>query len=203
MSKPVTVAQVTEVRNIANQCGISRAKFQNLIDSGKLKKFFMSCMDSELLEFVNAVFVAGTDNFVVSDHFKVGETDGVKIGVLGDNFKTNFSAKIEEKVPGADLRIHRLKKGSQDLPIILELGGEEIVETSLAHMWSMLKKQGHGQEGHLLANGNWNIFYIRDDNGVLWAVSAAWSSFRQDWSIEAYSIENPREWFAGYQVISR
>lgn len=49
----------------------------------------------------------------------------------------------------------------------------------------------------------WNIFYIRDEEGTLWAVSGYWRSDYRGWFVEANSIEYPDRWDDGYQVFSR
>ncbi|MEX2405065.1 MAG: hypothetical protein WD579_00515 [Candidatus Paceibacterota bacterium] len=157
-----------------------------------------------ILEFFSTTTARGAKEFIAKDNFREGkETDGVSIIWLGSNFKSHFLGKIEENVEDTELKIHRLREYSRDIPIIHELGGEEIVETSLSHLWSLLKRQGQGEDGDLLTNGYANIFYIRDSQGVLWAVRALWFSGRRGWYVEAYSIEYPSRWDGGYQVFSR
>jgi len=159
-----------------------------------------------LLALITTVATTAVDTFKAKDRFKVGEVKGVKIGWLGDNFKENFlsgKGKIETAVTEAILRVHKLIKASVDTPIIAELSGEEVAETTLAQMWQMLAKQGHGEDGPLLTNGYWNIFYVRDAKGTLWAVSADWYSGFHYWSVEAYSVTDPNTWNAEGQVVSR
>lgn len=160
-------------------------------------------IDSALLEPIGIVPVSAVETFSAADKFRKGETDGVKIGWIGDNFQNHFVAKIESGVPIQDLRIHRLRKGSVDKSIIDELGGETVVETNLATMWEMMKKQGHGQQGDLLTNGYANIFYIRDTKGVLWAVDCDWDSGDACWFVRADSVTFPVGWLAGGQVLPR
>lgn len=160
-------------------------------------------IDSALLEPITTIAVPAIETFIAGAKFALGETDGVKIGWLGDNFKTNFGTKTENGVTAQNLRIHRLRKYSVDAPIIAELGGEELIETNLATMWEMMKKQGHGEQGDLLVNGYANIFYIRDSAGALWAVDCSWYSFNGDWNVHAYPVANPYRWIEGDQVFSR
>jgi hypothetical protein len=155
-----------------------------------------------LLEPVTTVEVEGIDEFVASGKFRKGETiDGVKIWSLGGNFKTNFVGKTEKDIAPATLRIQKLKKASIDTPIRNDIGADN-EETALGQFWELLKKQGQGQAGALLVNGWANIFYIRDQNGTLWAVSARWLS-GCGWLVEASSVTFPVEWSAGRQVVSR
>lgn len=163
-------------------------------------------VDSALLEPVTSVSLPAVEAFSAKDHFKVGKVDGVTIGWIGDTFTGNFltgPGKNEIDVPAAGLRVHKLRRGSVDEPVVAELGGEEQVETYLACMWEMMKLQGAGQNGDLLVNGYANIFYVRDDNGVLWAAYCIWYSGARDWFVGADPVTYPREWSAGFQVFSR
>ncbi|MDD3531660.1 MAG: hypothetical protein PHV99_03680 [Candidatus Pacebacteria bacterium] len=144
--------------------------------------------------------VAG-GSFVSAEKFRIGETDGVKIGWMGDCFKQNFLGKIENGVTAAELKTHKLEQDSLDAPIIEELG--DAAETTLADLWELLEKQGVGQEGALLINGYANIFYIRDAHDELWAVHACWFADRGFWHVVACSITLPFRWRAGSQVVSR
>lgn len=159
--------------------------------------------ESKLLEPVTSVSLPAIETFSASDHFRVGEVEGVKIGWLGDNFKRVFGKKVEQSVAKATLRIHRLRQASLDGPIIAELGGEAVAETTLAQMFEMMKAQGHGQPGNLHADGYANIFYIRADDGQLWAVVCDWDSCYGGWSVAADPFSAPSEWDVGSQVVSR
>jgi hypothetical protein len=157
---------------------------------------------SSLLEFVTTVDVVGIDEFVARDKFREGKTvDGVKIYWIGGNFKINFDGKTEKDIAPAILHIHKLKKNSVDRPIRNNVGADN-EETALSQFWELLKKQGQGQAGALLVNGWANIFYIRDQNGTLWAVRAFWYS-GGGWYVEAASVTSPVKWSADRQVVSR
>jgi hypothetical protein len=68
-------------------------------------------------------------------------------------------------------------------------------------MFSLMEKQGKGEEGVLLNSGYANIFYINDYAGVLRAVRVSWDG--DGWGVYASSVEDPHGWFDGYQVFSR
>ncbi len=159
-------------------------------------------IDSALLEPVNIVSYPAVEAFSAKDKFAIGTQDGVVIGWFGDNFKKHFLGKNEIDVPARQLRIHRLRKASEDPAIIQELGGEEIVETSLATMFEAMKKQGAGQAGDLLVNGCANIFYVRDNAGILWAVCCVWRLDSRYWAVEAHPVACPDDWAADNQVFS-
>jgi len=159
-----------------------------------------------LLKLVTTVILPAIATFRALDHFKVGEVEGVKVGFVSDNFKRVFltgDGKVERKVAKATLRVHQLLKGLVDSSIIAELGGEEVAETTLAQMWKMMKRQGRGQKGKLLTNSYANIFYIRDTDGVLWAVDCGWDSSCAAWGVGAGPVRDPGAWADGSQVVSR
>lgn len=64
-----------------------------------------------------------------------------------------------------------------------------------------MAEQGNGEDGILLTNGYANIFYIRDINGVFWAVRCPWSG--DVWYVRATSVGPPRGWGGGSRVFSR
>lgn len=163
----------------------------------------VALITTALLEAVTIVRTRTVRKFVAKDKFQVGETDGVKIGWLGSNFRQYLLGKIERNVLAAELRVHRLRKGSTDSPIVKDLGGKEVVITSLAQMWQLMKRQGHGQEETLAVDGKVNIFYIEDGNGTLWAVYCNWYADDGAWDVEARQFDYPGEWVAGNRVISR
>ena len=156
-------------------------------------------LPNKLLEPISTINVAGTSKFVARDHFKLGEPEGVKIGYLGDNFKSHFLKKVEQNVPQAQLKSRKLKQSSLDPPIITALGDNH--ETYLAQLWELLKAQPKGESGTLLTNGYANIFYIRDADNILWAVSVYWDD--DGWNVDAYSVDTPGRWDDGDRVFGR
>lgn len=158
---------------------------------------------SDLLRFVKEVKLPAIATFLVKDHIKVGEIEGVKIGYVSEDFTREFGSKVENEVAEATLKIHQLKKNSVDSPIIAELGGETVVETTIGQMFEMMKKQGRGQRGNLLTNGYANIFYAQNASGVPWAVSCYCYSVSGDWSVFAIPVTYPNLWYEGRRVFSR
>ena len=147
----------------------------------------------------NKRFVA-KNNLVLDANRKVK----VKISYLGYDLTKWFlfdTGKIEGPTSEQTLYCYRLRKFLADDQIIAALGGEEKAETTLLEMFSLMKKQKNGEKGVLLTNGRANIFYIRDQNGVLRVVRVHWHG--GGWDIYADSVESPGKWFDGYQVFSR
>jgi hypothetical protein len=157
-----------------------------------------------VLDFVGTVKISATnEKFVAKDKFKLKKDGGI-CSYIGSNFVSWFLAgggKIEGLISDGGLQYYKLTKRSVDGPIIEELGGEVKVRTGLAKMFDLMMKQANGGEGALLINGCANIFYIDDISGVLRAVCVLWGG--AGWNVSAYSVENPDEWYDGYQVFSR
>lgn len=160
-----------------------------------------------ILELVSTIVVnATTGKLVAKDRFVINTKRNapVKISYLGDNLKAwflNGDSKTEDPISEQTLRYHKLRKSSVHGPIITELGGEAKAETTLSEMFSLMEKQKHGEDGVLLNNGWANIFYIKDDAGVLRAVRVRWLD--GGWSVYADSVEDPDGWRVGSQVFSR
>jgi len=154
---------------------------------------------SSLLEPVSAAVVEPTKEFIAQEHFQIGDSSGVKFAWFGDNFKKHFLKKVERNVEGATIKSNRLKEASLDPFIIAALGLN--YQTMLAHLFSLLKKQGHGESGFLLTNGYANVFYIRDDEDTLWAVHAHWDG--DGWRVEARSVGRPYGWYAVGRAFGR
>ncbi len=157
-----------------------------------------------LLTLIGTINVpAITGKFTARNKF-VRDTSGsapAKISGLGSNFCEWFLGKVEEPQGEVVLRYHRLKKDSLDRPIIEELGGEAIAETTLAVIYALMKNQRNGEDGPLLTNGYASIFYVRTITGALTAVSVYW--YGDGWYVYAFSVVYPCVWDVGDRVFSR
>ena len=159
---------------------------------------------SELLSFLGtSVSPATTEKFVAKEKFVVdtSKTAKVKISYVGSNFQTWFYGKTEEPKLNTTLSRYKFLKDSVDGPVIAELGGETVVETTLQDAWTKMVAQANGETGELLTNGYANIFYVRDTTGTLRAVHVLW--YGDGWLVGAGSLENPDAWHAGHRVFSR
>ncbi len=151
----------------------------------------------KLLESVASFKVPGAKEFIAKKRFVVDTSENarVRISWLGGNFKTNFLGKTETNVVECELKLKKLRKASLDASIIVEQGGEEKAEISLCEYYETL---AHKQATR---DFSWLVAYIRDVNGILWAVSARWGG--GGWRVEAYSVDYPRGWDAGCEFVSR
>ncbi|MBY0472684.1 hypothetical protein K2Q00_00140 [Patescibacteria group bacterium] len=155
----------------------------------------------KLLELMTTVSAAAIESFKAANHFKVDtKKAAVRIAWFGDNFKKNFLRKEEGVSEAVELKVHKLLESSLDAPTITELGDNH--EITLGQFFSLLSKQGKGEQGAFLVNGRANIAYIRDVGGILWAVSACWSVEDGGWNVEASSVGHPDRWDGGNQVVS-
>lgn len=207
--KAVTTAQLESIRKTANDKGIGKDDFQTYgLDGGIIAKALDAIKTAatpvekpKLLKFVTSAAMPAVEKFVAAQAFGEKNPAGIRF-YLWDNFRTNFLGKTEENVPAVQIGFHTLTKGALDAPIRAELT-PELEETSLAHLYELISKQAHGEDGPLLVNGYANIFYIKDVRGNLWAVRAGWGAGSRGWGVCAFSVTDPGEWDAGYRVVSR
>src|SRR3989344_8520458 len=170
------------------------------------KEIPVSPAPQPLLELVSTIMIpAMTGKFVAKEKFvrDISRKAKVKVSYLGDNFTAWFlsgDGKIEDPITEQTLRYQKLRQSSVDGPIIIELGGEAKAETALSEMFSLMEKQKNGEDGVLLNNGYANIFYIKDNAGVLRTVYVFW--YDDGWDVNANSIEYPSTWHSGRRVFS-
>jgi hypothetical protein len=159
---------------------------------------------NQILSAVVSTFTvpATTKEFVVKDNFVVDTSKEakVKISHLDHNFKAWFMGKTEKVFSGSTVYGRQLEKYAVDSPILVELGGEEVAETSLTELYVAMAAQPNGESGALLNNGRANIFYIRDVSGTLRAVYVLW--FDGGWYIPARSVQFPFDWHGGLRIFS-
>lgn len=153
------------------------------------------------LHFLWTTTVRGAERFSAKEKFLNGDPKVMKISYLGDDFRKWFLDKIEENVPETDLDVHRLTEEFQSELILQELGDE--AETTLAHIWSLMENQPNGESGmgSLLTDSYANIFYVRDQSGILRVVYLFWRD--NGWYVHALAVTNSHSWREGRQVFSR
>ncbi len=170
-------------------------------------KVIIQEIEETLLELISSVHISATTNkFIARDKFVVNTKSvaPVKISAVWDNFTKWFlssDGKTEDPIQEQTLRCTRLRKSSADGPIIVELGGEAKAEITLTEIYGLMAKQPNGEDGALLTNGHANIFYAKDQNGVLRTVGVSW--YDDGWDVDASLVEDPFTWLAGRQVFSR
>lgn len=100
-------------------------------------------------------------------------------------------------VSAGTLRVHTLERNSLDEPILAALGGEKAAEIGIPEMLAAMRQMQKSKMDI------WFVCYIRDTNGVIWAVSCFWFSVAGRWHVAAYPVTSPHRWYGGYRVVSR
>ena len=164
--RPGEIDQTTAEGWIGNQLGLKKNLFSCLVPKTEL-----------LLKTVGTVVILpNKKRFVARKSFKTPECKGVKIGVIYDSFADLFLDKIEKPSSIRKLHYHVVQPhaSSKNDSIIANLGGKVLAETTLFDIFFLMKKQGNGDSGVLLANGQANVFYVKDVRGVIRSVDLAW-----------------------------
>lgn len=160
----------------------------------------------KLLRLLGTTSIPARDcTYIARDDFKVamGKKDKVKVSFVGESFANWFllgAGKIELPAGVHPLAYYTLTKRSLDLPIVDELGGEALVESTLADIWAKMEVQGNGEEGDLLIKDYAaNVFYVRDTAEELRVVDVRWED---GWRLSAFPVSGPHEWPVGRRVFA-
>lgn len=157
-------------------------------------------VNSHLLEPVSTVdFPAATVMPSRLENGKVEEGVNLWLGGNAESLLRGYSSTIEAQA--TEGRIHRLRKGSVDKPILAELGGEEAARLSFANMWGLVLAQSQSQPGPLLVNGYSNVFYPEEFPG--WAFYFRWCAGPRGWHLQSYPVASADRWDAYSRFFSR
>lgn len=157
-----------------------------------------------LLTFVGEVPVGmPRDSFFARNMLMVntGPSAQVRISYIGSDFERWFlSGKgVIEGLDGVRMLGYQdLQNPRLDSQLVREVGGEGRALVMLREVFSLMERQGHGEEGVLLNDGRANIFYVLDQNQIIRAVNVRW--WRGGWSMGARSCESQTPWRAGCRV---
>lgn len=116
--------------------------------------------------------------------------DKNNIGWVDPDFTKEFGDHTIELVEDFEPQIRKLEKYMTLKQMQEEFRPEEITISDLVHILKTSDK--------LLKDGYANIFFIK---GSRWAVYVGWNG--DVWNVYARSVEDPIEWCAGHQVLSR
>lgn len=123
----------------------------------------------------NGVFVS-LDRFAVSKR----RDAPIRIHFTSKNFDfwclspISFRLDVDESV-WHDLDYFKVLMDTKTGDIIDSLGGEKIVQTSIVEIYYALLRQGRGQKGKLLVNGDFNVFFTPSFNGKNVVIYLAWN----------------------------
>lgn len=112
--------------------------------------------------------------------------------------RVRSKAKPVENLGLLSLSSHELTKNAYDREITPGLGENYLFDESelCARIDQMISKQPNGEEGDLLNNGYWNLFYVA---GCV--VSVYWYSDVRRWNVCTWKLDG--YWDAGSRAFSR
>ena len=140
--------------------------------------------------------------FVVNDNF---QNDPAMVPIrfnVSSNFYHQFGGTTVPPSAARKMNVRKLVTSSKDEPIIDELGGESLAEVNLAQVHWMILQQPNRMRGKLCTTGERNIFYVRNNEGRLCAISCYCDHQRRRWCVDAFDITHPDQWSKGDQIIS-
>lgn len=202
---PKTLGRLEAMLNkIGGDDGLDRLLADQLVlvDPAKAKKGPKAA--EPLFTFSGTFKTPDTKEFIAKQKFVVDTSENVRVRIsyLGNNFKKYLLQKVERDIVADDLILSKLKRPQHDLPMSYEepgtiagLGGLTKAETTLCEFYETL---AHKQT---IGDFSWAVGYVRDDNGVLWAVRAIWND--DGWDVEAYSVAGTGSWRDGGGFVSR
>jgi len=201
------------VRKVLSKNGEPRQQVKGDTWKEKLGKFLVKHLSRKKryypispaeLEPVSTINVPETKiKLVASQVFvrNVGKKAILKIGYVSEDFRDWFLGKTEDPLAKQTLYYYKLLEPSGNGPIVAKLGGEEKAETTLTEIYGLMAKQANGCRGPLITNNWWNIFFVRDQKGVLRVVHLCW--YDDGWYVYARAVNFPASWYAGHMVFSR
>lgn len=116
----------------------------------------------------------------------------VLISGIGEDVYGLIKGRLEPEETATTIRLYELCQCSGIDTILAEVG--ENIEVGFGRMFQMMKKQGLGQEGVLLVNGDANHFCVYDRDGILCMVSLGWSC---GWVITYKPVGSDALWHKG------
>ena len=145
--------------------------------------------------------IPAADRFSAREHFREDVTAGstVKIAWLGATFRQRFLSKTEDAPSPVTLRAFAVGRPVRTAEIVSDLGDRR--ETTLGELWCLLAAQPAGESGLLITTAIPNLFFMRDDSGVLWTVDVLWGG--AGWEIGASAIDRNIRWPDAVRVITR
>lgn len=130
---------------------------------------------------------------------------GVSVKILNREFYRDFirnGGKIEQTAKNFQLYAMHLSRKMSDTSIITRLGGEKKAYVKLSLLYELICRQRNMRHpGILLMNGNLNICYIHNREGILRSVFAFFLA--GEWVLGSVELNsNDPGWGEGSQVVS-
>lgn len=129
------------------------------------------------------------EKFVAADVFKEGNMIASReLTAIGWNFRKHFLGVVERNVPETAVKGWTLLHYAEDVSVISALGGEQIANLSLGHIYGLMEMDENGP-----SHADWqsNFAYVRSPiDQRLWAIH--WSvNYHNEWSIGAVVVPHP------------
>jgi hypothetical protein len=157
--------------------------------------------DDRLLKPIHTLRVAGIENFVAADRFRIGyRIGGRRLGSVGFNFAEHFLVRVEGPAPAASLAATELLFAMGDTSLVRMFNAQKTPVAHLAHVYAIMEM---GEAGASHTDWRSNIAYLRSPvDHRLWAVH--WSvNHGGEWTIgAAYVPHAALDWAPGTRVFS-
>jgi len=149
--------------------------------------------------FISSVEISASEVLSAREHFF--DRPGFNSPYLVDeDFRQWFFEKVEFAQFACAYAFFKMITDGVDEAIIASLGGESLAETTLAGISFLTGQQRTGEGGVLLTNGHANVFYVRDQFGVLRAIAASWSGLH--WDLNANALDSSHPWRSARRVFT-
>gem|GEM_PF-1623539 len=112
---------------------------------------------------------------------------------MGDNFQAQFFGLEVSATEPSNIKVSKLEKDSLDVEILANLGDEAEISIQEFKTFLATNRESSGVF----------IFYLRGNDGNLWAVRAGWSVISQSWSVGASPATDTGRWDADHRLVSR
>lgn len=157
---------------------------------------------SQLAQFNKTVVAVAVGATFVTSAYWV--TDPSRKLWVSPEYTQRITAAYPDSIPHRDLKgVTNFPSKSSDSKNIAEMGGEAEVRKRAStpdQIAELRDKQMNGEDGDLLTNGHWNLFYVIGKDGVLFVVSLYWYSGAREWGADAWHLGVHARWNSDYRV---
>ena len=185
-------------------CGKTQTEFVKWVNNGCQLIQQIGAHVMQFVTFTCEIIILEVKEFVVSDFYKSGESNGIKL-FFGSNFETwilNPMKKMKISLPESKLKKHLLIKNAYDTEMQKDFQTKPIISVKefVAQLKNMILAQPNGEfkKDGLDVSGKTNIFHVDlselGDNRVV-----AMSVFRRGdaWYVNAYGFDYINRWYDG------
>jgi hypothetical protein len=140
-------------------------------------------------------------SFITSDYFTTRPENKIW---MSEEFTQRITYAYPDPIPHRGLEgITHFQSKPTDAKNITEMGGEADVRRyafTPDQIAELRDKQLNGEEGQLLTNGYWNLFYVIGKDGLLFVVGVGWDSGVRSWRVDAWRLDEDDYWVSDDRV---